>query len=218
MSIFFITSISHLTNLKSSFRHESYSAQENIHNGRKNATQGTTARHLVITAEQLFKSSKGHFTKLALLLHEPSFSSRIAHVNIDEIHFIHFTGLDHFGIPAFRPSWGHLYELKMQLPKTVRYHGFTATCPPHVQQSIEQSLLGTEYKLFKHCVNQPGIIYARHCVIGTFDTLENYLCCIRKPFPVNGALLDQPRVLLFFDNNSLTTHAAKFLNAHAPPQ
>ncbi|KAE9386281.1 hypothetical protein BT96DRAFT_544948, partial [Gymnopus androsaceus JB14] len=192
--------------------------KDNIHNRQKNASQAGTSRHLIITAEQLFKSPEGHFTKLAVLLREHSFCCRIAHINIDEIHFTHFAGEDRFGIPAFRPAWGRLLELKMRLPKTVRYHGFTATCPPHVQHTIEQTLLGSDYLLFKHCVNRPGIIYARHCVVGSFDVLDNYLCCIRTPFPVNGTLHDQPRVLIFFDSNTLTRRAAKFLRLHAPPQ
>lgn len=166
----------------------------------------------------MFKSSEGHFTRLGLLLREPSFCRRIRHVNIDEIHFIHFAGIERFGIPAFRPSWGRLIELKLRLPKTVRFHGYTATCPPHVQQTIEQSLLGTDYALFKNCVNRPGIVYARHCVVGSFAVLENYLCCIRNPFPEDGTLLDQPRVIIFFDSNSLTVSASKFLNLHAPPK
>lgn len=192
--------------------------QDNIHNRQKNASQAGTSRHLIITAGQLFKSPEGHFTKLAVLLREHSFCCRIAHINIDGIHFTHFAGEDRFGIPAFRPAWGRLLELKMRLPKTVRYHGFTATCPPHVQHTIEQTLLGSDYLLFKHCVNRPGIIYARHCVVGSFDVLDNYLCCIRTPFPVNGTLHDQPRVLIFFDSNTLTRRAAKFLRLHAPPQ
>ena len=97
----------------------------------------------------------------------------------------------------FRPAWGHLLELKMRVPKTVRYHGFMATCPPHVQDTIEQTLLGTDY-ILSNIVSPSGIIYARHCVVGTFDVLDNSLCCIQSPFPVNGTLHDQPCILISF--------------------
>lgn len=125
--------------------------------------------------------------------------------------------MERFGISPFRVCWGRLPELKMRLPKTVYFHGFTATCPPHVQQTIE-TLIGTDYSLINHCVNRADIIYARHCVVGSFQTLENYLCFIRTPFPPNGTLHDQPRILIFFDRSNLARISAKFLNQNAPPQ
>lgn len=192
--------------------------QHNIHNHQKNVTQDGTARHLIITAEQFFKTTEGHFSKFAILLRDHSFCQRIAHVNIDEAHFIHFAGIPRFNVPPFRPAWGRLSELRLRLPKTVHYHAFTATSPPHVRKTIEEFLLGTNYSFFQSCVNRPGIIYARHCVVGSFETLENYLCFIRTPFSDNGPLTDQPRVLLFFDNNKLALRASKFLDSHAPPQ
>lgn len=80
------------------------------------------------------------------LLREHSFCCNLPHVNIDKIQSLtHFASQDRFGVSAFQPAWGRIIELRLRLPKTVRYHGFTATCPPRVLKTIEP-LLGTDYK------------------------------------------------------------------------
>ena len=108
------------------------------------------ARHLITTAEQLFKTSDGHWSKLALLIHrDHSFRKRIACLNIDEAHTVFFAGLSRYGIPAFRSAWGRFGDLRISLPKTVLIHVFTATSPPHVQKVIEDrvcfGLLGSGF-------------------------------------------------------------------------
>ncbi|KAK0438276.1 hypothetical protein EV421DRAFT_1906812 [Armillaria borealis] len=60
-------------------------------------------------------------------------------------------------------------------------------------------------------------MYARHCV-NNLDDVRNYDCFIRNPFPSNGKLTDQPRVLIFCDNNNQTRHISRYLNSVAPPQ
>ncbi|KAE9385356.1 hypothetical protein BT96DRAFT_949900 [Gymnopus androsaceus JB14] len=92
--------------------------REHIHDSQKHASQSGTAQHLIVTAEQIFKSSEGHLSRFTLLLCEHSFSQRIAH----------------------------------------------------------------------------------------------------NPFPANGSLRDQPRVLMFFDNSSLACHTAKFLGQRIPQE
>ncbi|KAJ7122650.1 hypothetical protein C8R43DRAFT_853074, partial [Mycena crocata] len=62
-------------------------------------------QHLIVQPEQL-KTHKGRIPKLAALLSTPSFAKIIARVHIDEIHNHHLAGLAHYGLPAFRPSWG----------------------------------------------------------------------------------------------------------------
>ncbi|KAF9073941.1 hypothetical protein BDP27DRAFT_1399857 [Rhodocollybia butyracea] len=190
----------------------------NIHDGRQRKSQQGTARHLIVTAEQLFKSSEGQSTQFALLLRNQAFQQRISHVNVDEIHFVHYAGMERFGVPALHSAWGRFSELKMTLPKTIFWRGFTVTCPPHVQTTLEGSLLGTDYSLMRMSINQPTIVYARHCVVRNFKVFANYLCFLRNPFPVNGTLLDQPRILIFFDNDTLTRQVARFLDQRAPPQ
>ncbi|KAF9062923.1 P-loop containing nucleoside triphosphate hydrolase protein, partial [Rhodocollybia butyracea] len=192
--------------------------KKHIHDGAINSSQLGTAQHLIVTAEQLFKSPEGHFTRLALLLRDHIFRRRLLHINIDEVHFVHYLGRDCFGLSAFRPSWGRFSELKITLPRTLIWNAFTATCPDHVKHTLESSFLGSEYSLVQQCTNRPSIIYARHCVVGNFDVLQNYLCFIRSPFPTNGSLQDQPRVLLFFDSNALALCVSRYLDKHIPEQ
>ncbi|KAF9064407.1 hypothetical protein BDP27DRAFT_1230562, partial [Rhodocollybia butyracea] len=192
--------------------------KKHIHDGAINSSQLGTAQHLIVTAEQLFKSPEGHFTRLALLLRDHTFRRRLLHINIDEVHFVHYLGRDCFGLSAFRPSWGRFSELKITLPRTLIWNAFTATCPDHVKHTLESSFLGSEYSLVQRCTNRPSIIYARHCVVGNFDVLQNYLCFIRSPFPTNGSLQDQPRVLLFFDSNALALCVSRYLDKHIPEQ
>ncbi|KAF9069374.1 hypothetical protein BDP27DRAFT_1363368 [Rhodocollybia butyracea] len=83
--------------------------RENIHDGWKGQSQQGTAQHLIVTAEQLFKSPEGHLTPFALTLRNPAFRQRIARVNVDEIHFIHYYGMERFGIPPFSFCLGTLF-------------------------------------------------------------------------------------------------------------
>ncbi|PBK92713.1 hypothetical protein ARMGADRAFT_1030937 [Armillaria gallica] len=71
-----------------------------------------TARHLIITTEQLFKSKTGHLSRLCCLLYDTRFQKRIDRVNVDEVHFIYFAGTEHYGLDAFHPAWGCLKEIK----------------------------------------------------------------------------------------------------------
>ena len=96
-----------------------------------------------------------------------------------------------------------------------RFHGDMS---PSCSTYIQTLLLGSDYSLIQNCVNRPGIVYAWHCVIESFERMENYCCFVRNPFPPNGTLQDQPRVLMFFDNSTLAHNSAKILNQNAPPQ
>ncbi|PBK66853.1 hypothetical protein ARMSODRAFT_1021264 [Armillaria solidipes] len=116
-----------------------------VHNGKKDASQDGTAKHLIVTAEQLFKSREGHWTRLSLLLRDKAFRARILRINVDEAHFLFFAGTSRYGVQAFRPCWGRLDDLKVTLPQSILWHGFTATCPPHIQTAIEASFLRSGY-------------------------------------------------------------------------
>jgi superfamily II DNA helicase RecQ len=156
---------------------------------------------------------------IGLALHyysEIEFRKRLAHFNIDEAHYIFFAGMARFGLTAFRPTWGRFEELKITLPKTIYWHCFTATCPPHVQKHIRDSCLRTDYTSIKTSVNRINTIYTRHCIVGTLEKLENYLCLIHTPFPEHASRFLQPRILVFFDSSSLARTVARFLNRHLP--
>ncbi|KAF9063913.1 hypothetical protein BDP27DRAFT_1426383 [Rhodocollybia butyracea] len=45
----------------------------NIHDGRQGHSQQGTAQHLIVTAEQMFKSTDGHITRFTLALCNPAF-------------------------------------------------------------------------------------------------------------------------------------------------
>ena len=65
-----------------------------------------TARHLIVTVEQLFRSREGHLPRLYVLIRNQGFQKLINRVNVDEVHHVHTAGLPHYGLDAFRPAWG----------------------------------------------------------------------------------------------------------------
>ena len=67
--------------------------------------------HAIVTVEQLFKTSAGHFEHLGILIRGCMlFQPRIIRVNVKEAHFIHTAGLLLYILPTFRPAWGILDE------------------------------------------------------------------------------------------------------------
>jgi superfamily II DNA helicase RecQ len=86
------------------------------------------ARHLIVTVEQLFKSSAGHFARLGhLIRNNRIFQRQLIRINVDEAHSIHTAGIPLYGLPAFRPAWGKLDELKALLSNKIRWKAFSAT-------------------------------------------------------------------------------------------
>jgi len=186
--------------------------QKNVYDG-KTRTPGT-ARHLIVTVEQLFKSREGHFPRLFLLLRDQRFSKLVVRFNVDEAHHIHTAGLSLYGLEPFRPAWGRLGELKALLSNKVRWHCFSATFAPHILKTVEAKLLQSSYELIKLTSNRPNTIYATHRVINSIDDLRNYACFLlpKRDF----SLVAQPRVLIFVDNRTLTDRIARFLNLLLP--
>ncbi|KAK0434245.1 P-loop containing nucleoside triphosphate hydrolase protein [Armillaria borealis] len=91
-----------------------------------------TARHLIVTTEQLFRSKSGHLSRLYCLIHDTRFQQRIRRIHVDEAHFIFFAGEKRYGIDAFREAWGRLREIKDVLPSRIPWQALTASCPPHL--------------------------------------------------------------------------------------
>ncbi len=81
----------------------------------KTKTSGT-AKHFIVTTEQMFKSKEGHVTRFGNLIWTLAFRKTIRRIFVDEAHFIYFAGTSRYKIPAFRPSWGCLNEIKIFLP------------------------------------------------------------------------------------------------------
>ncbi|SJK98909.1 uncharacterized protein ARMOST_02185 [Armillaria ostoyae] len=47
--------------------------EDDVHNGKKGASQMITASHFIVTAEQLFKYSGGHFSQFGLIVRDNGF-------------------------------------------------------------------------------------------------------------------------------------------------
>ncbi|KAJ7285331.1 P-loop containing nucleoside triphosphate hydrolase protein [Mycena rebaudengoi] len=168
-------------------------------------------QHLIVQPEQL-KSFKGHLLRLARLLHIPQFVKSIARVHVDEAHFHFMAGLPHYGLPAFRPSWGALNELRIRLPKGVPFQALSDTLPPHIKSAIIEHLNvdpNTFISLKLSC-NRPNIVYATHRIVGTLSDFRNLDFLISIPFT---PLLN---VLVFHNNTQQTADATAYLDKRLP--
>lgn len=171
---------------------------ENIFNP-KTRTMGT-ARHLIVTVEQLFKSPEGHLSRLAMLFRNKTFQKHLVRVNVDETHHIHTAGQALYGLKAFRPAWGQLDELKILLPRKVRFHAFSATLPEHILLLVQQKIMKPNHTLIRVTSNRPNTTYATHQVVNNLEDLRNYECFLATPF----SLASQPHVIIFVDDKDST--------------
>ena len=74
---------------------------------------------LLVQPEQLSMLS-GHLPRLARLIQQDRlFRKRITRVHVYETHLIYTTGVELYGVPAFRPAWGQLGEFRIKLGKGV---------------------------------------------------------------------------------------------------
>ena len=173
------------------------------------------ARHLIVTVEQLFKSSAGHFARLGhLIRNNRTFQRQLIRINVDEAHSIHTTGIPLYGLPAFRPAWGKLDELKVLLSNKIRWKAFSATFPHHILRTVEKKILKPDYVFIRVTSNRPNTIYATHQVQGSIEDPQNYECFLTKPFNFHS----QPHILIFVDNKDLTSKIAQHLDASLPPE
>ncbi|KAK0437109.1 uncharacterized protein EV420DRAFT_1254350, partial [Desarmillaria tabescens] len=83
------------------------------------------------------------------------FRKTIRRVFVDETHFIYFAGTPRYNVPAFRPSWGRLNEIKILLP-SIPWQVLTATSPPHVLSAIETAVLKPNDELIRITSNRPN--------------------------------------------------------------
>ena len=95
------------------------------------------AQHLIVTVEQLFKSSAGHLCRLGTLIREhQDFQRRIIHINVDEAHSIHIASTLLHALSAFCPALGKLDELKAPLPNHICWNAFSVTLPLHFMKTV----------------------------------------------------------------------------------
>jgi superfamily II DNA helicase RecQ len=154
---------------------------------------------LIVTVEQLFRSHKGHFPRLTLLLRNLRFQKHIVCVVVVEAYNIHTAGLAQHGLDAFRPAWGHLDELKAILPHSMQWAFLSATFPPHIRATVEKRLLQPGYVYIHITLNCPNTIYTTHEVMNSIEELQNYECFLAHPFSLESQLC----VLIFVDKKEL---------------
>jgi superfamily II DNA helicase RecQ len=137
-----------------------------------------------------------------------SFQRKIICVNVDEAHFIYTAGLPLYGLPPFRPAWGRLDEIKKLFGNHVRWKAFSATFPPHILQTVAKKVLKINHIPIRVTSNRPNTIYATHQGHRSIEDARNYECFIKDPFD----FMEQPHVLIFFDDKDLTSKVAQHLN------
>ncbi|KAK1223963.1 hypothetical protein PQX77_013151 [Marasmius sp. AFHP31] len=168
-------------------------------------------QHLLVTPEQLFKLKEGYFSRVGNLIRNPSYKKFIGRFFVDEAHFIHYAGLPHHGLTAFRQAYGRLDEIKVLFP-TIPWHALTATAPAHVYESIHSKVLNSGCHIIRYSSNRPNTVYAMHRADGGINHLENYNMFLTEPFDYAA----QPRILLFFDNKTLCSQVRQYLMERLP--
>ena len=173
-----------------------------------------TARHLIVTVEQLFKSKEGHLPRLYLLLRDTRFQKHIPRVNVDEAHHIATAGLAQHGLDAFRPAWGKLQDLKAILPANVCWHSFSATFPPYILKTVTAHVLKPKFTTIRQTSNRRNTMYATHRMINSVDETRNFHCFLQPAATFD--LAKQPRTLIFVDSRALTSRISRALNTILP--
>jgi superfamily II DNA helicase RecQ len=158
----------------------------------------------------------GHLPRLARLIQQDRlFRKRITRVHVDEAHFIYTTGVELYGLPAFRPAWGQLGEFRIKLGKGVVFQALSGTQPPHIKKTIIDRLLFDEKNLcnIKRSSNRPNMGYATHAIVGNLSDFRNLDFLVPEPYPDDFLL---PKTLVFHDNVNECTAAAVYLNDRLP--
>lgn len=169
-------------------------------------------RLFIVTPEQFFRNSAGHYSRWGEYIRDPRFGTRINIMIVDEAHCVATQGIAQYGLPAFRPAYGRLNELHVILGPHFRTAALNATAPPHVHKVICDKILHHNYVLITASSNRPNTIYATHTVVGGIKNLSNFDCFIQYPF--NLSL--QPRILIFRENADATVDLASHLNKLLP--
>lgn len=162
--------------------------------------------------------NNGHMPRLARLVSQDRrFNQLIRRLHIDEAHFTYSAGLDHYGLPAFRPAWGRLGEFRIKLSKKVTVQALSGTQPPHIKKAIIKSLLFDESNLcsVKLSSNQPNIVYATHQIVNELSDFRNLNFLIPAPYPPDFRI---PKTLVFHDDSDEAAAAALYNDRRLPKQ
>ncbi|KAF8825281.1 hypothetical protein HHX47_DHR4000326 [Lentinula edodes] len=176
--------------------------------------QPGSARLFLVTPEQCWRNSAGHLTRWGHMIRQHQFKKRVRYLIIDESHSIPTQGIAQYGLPAFRPAYGRLDELRVLLGPHIVSVALTATAPPHMCKVICAKALRPNHTSIITSSNRANTIYATHTVIGSIDNLENYKCFIQQPFDLSL----QPRILIFREHMAATVDLAQYLTSCLPPE
>ncbi|KAF8158781.1 P-loop containing nucleoside triphosphate hydrolase protein [Mycena galopus ATCC 62051] len=171
-------------------------------------------QHLIVQPEQ-FRLTNGHLPRIARLLHDRAFVSKISRVSVDEAHNIKTAGTVINGRPAFRPAWGGLGEVRARLPKTTSWQALSATIPSFIHRTIRQSLgFMPDALSIKVSINRQNLIYASHKLVDGCANYRNLDCIIPQPFHPPMRL---PKLVIFHGKKAETSNYAQYLNSRLPP-
>ncbi|KAJ7150362.1 P-loop containing nucleoside triphosphate hydrolase protein [Mycena filopes] len=179
-----------------------------------NAIESGAIRHLVVQPEQL-RIHHGHLPRMAKLLQNRAFVSKIKRVAVDEAHNIYTAGSVINNRPAFRPAWGALGELRARLSKDTSFLALSATMPSYIHRSIQHSLgFKPDSRIIRVSINRPNIIYATHRLVDGPNNLRNLDCIIPQPFHPPMRL---PKLVIFHGVKIDTATHAEYANSRLPP-
>ena len=151
---------------------------------------------------------------LARLLNVPQFTKTISRLHIDEAHCHYTVGLPHYGLPAFRPAWGALNELRIRLPKDIPVEALSGTFPPHIKSAIIEHLnFDSSTALYlKLSSNRSNTIYATHPIVGSLSDYRNLNFLVGKPYT-------KPlKVVVYHDDTQQCSDAASYVEKLLPPE
>jgi len=158
----------------------------------------------------------GHLPRLARLINQNQvFTKLIKRVHVDEAHFIATAGLPRYGLPAFRPAWGRLGELRVKLRKHIPVQALSGTQPPHIKKVIIEGLLFNEEKLcsIKLSSNRRNTVYATHPIVGDLSDFRNLDFLVPASPSIDFRL---PKTLVFHDDIDEATAATRYVNKLLP--
>ncbi|KAJ7506368.1 P-loop containing nucleoside triphosphate hydrolase protein, partial [Mycena galericulata] len=170
-------------------------------------------QHLIVQPEQ-FRPTNGHLPRIAKLLRNRVFASKVSRVAIDEAHNIYTAGAVINGRPPFRPAWGALGELRAWIPKNTSIQALSATIPDYIHRVIRQNLAFSSNSVtIRVSINRPNIIYATHRLIDGRNNMKNIDCIIPQPFHPPMRL---PKLVIFHGEKAETSNFAQYLNSRLP--
>ncbi|KAI0046676.1 P-loop containing nucleoside triphosphate hydrolase protein, partial [Auriscalpium vulgare] len=162
----------------------------------------------IIIAPESLDRFQGHMPRFARLLKGPSsrfFVRRIRTVFVDEAHFIHSAGIPLYGLPAHRPAWGTIANLRIHLTKGTPFQALSGTLPPHIRSLVADNLLfRSDYTTITFTSNRANITYVMRKISGSFGDFRNLDFAV----PAKG------KTVIFFDSKIDATNTATYLDSH----